>query len=33
MELIQPVPWKRTVVLMKKPQTSSWPPVVPSEGA
>ena len=32
-ELIEAVPWKRAVVLTKKPQTTSWPALVPSDGA
>jgi hypothetical protein len=33
MASMQAVPWKRTVVLMKKAETSICGPVVPSEGA
>jgi len=33
MELMQAVPWKRTVVLMKKAQTSICGPLVPRPGA
>ena len=30
---MQAVPWNRTVVLMKNPQTSICPPVTPKDGA